>query len=74
MAEDANSMRSLIGPQSDSRKETAPSYGFGTADRNSVQVIYGGGKAGKSTGPPQARATKLSPGPIYLPAQNAAGP
>ena len=58
-------MRSLIGPQVDSRKETAPAYGFGTADRNSVQVIYGGGKA--KAGGSGTRTTKLSPGPIYLP-------
>ena len=68
-----NELRSLIGPQADSRKETAPSYGFGTSDRNSVQVIYGGGKA-KGGGGPQARTTKLSPGPIYLPSSSSNAP
>lgn len=72
-AASVNELRSLIGPQADSRKETAPSYGFGTSDRNSVQVIYGGGKA-KGAGAPQARTTKLSPGPIYLPSNSSKAP
>ena len=66
-------MRSLTGAQAtlDSRQRNAPSYGFGTSDRNSVQVIYGGGRASAN---PMARSTKLSPGPIYMPEGNDKGP
>jgi hypothetical protein len=49
-------IRSLIGPQADSRKESAPSYGFGTGDRSGALVAPAGGK----------RAVGLSPGPVYL--------
>ncbi|KAL1528376.1 hypothetical protein AB1Y20_009727 [Prymnesium parvum] len=62
-------LRSLLGVQADSRKESAPSYGFGTSDRTSLQVVYGGGRPGAGDSRPTARATKLSPGPIYLPSR-----
>lgn len=35
---DYGSMRSLLGAQADSRKESAPSFGFGTAGRTTTQV------------------------------------
>ena len=49
-------IRSLIGPQADSRKESAPSYGFGTGDRSGALVVQASGK----------RAVGLSPGPVYM--------
>lgn len=54
-------IRSLMGPQAESRKETAPSYGFGTGDRSGALIAPAEGK----------RAVGLSPGPIYLPSPRA---
>jgi len=50
-------IRSLMGAQADSKKQSAPSYGFGTGDRSGNVISQMQGK----------RAVGLSPGPIYLP-------
>lgn len=51
-------LRSLIGPQPTSGKESAPAWVFGSGDRSGALMNPGGG--GK-------RSVGLSPGPIYLP-------
>lgn len=54
-------LRSLLGTQPESCKESAPAYGFGTSNRATLQVLYGGKRLDKN------RSCRLSPGPIYLP-------
>ena len=56
-------LRSLCGPQADSRKESAPSHVFGTGDRSGAFTNQGGGTR---------RSVGLSPGPIYLPSPRGA--
>jgi hypothetical protein len=48
-----------MGAQADSRKESAPSFVFGSGDRSGAFVMAEGGGSKRNVG--------LSPGPIYLP-------
>lgn len=54
-------LRSMLGTQPESRKESAPAFGFGTSNRATLQVLYGGKRLDKN------RVCRLSPGPVYLP-------
>lgn len=51
--------RSMFGTQHDSKKSTAPIYGFGSADRQQLQKVF--------LTPEHAKSDygKMSPGPIY---------
>mmetsp|Transcript_13100 Transcript_13100/g.15822 ORF Transcript_13100/g.15822 Transcript_13100/m.15822 type:complete len:302 (-) Transcript_13100:366-1271(-) len=51
--------RSMFGKQHDSRKETAPAFGFGSSDRNGATKVFVTAEHAKSS------YGKESPGPVY---------
>ena len=52
-------LRSWMGSQADSRKESSPAFGFGTSGRAVHDKLYTCGGSNKGKG------LRLSPGPIY---------
>jgi len=56
---DGKPKRSMFGKQTDSRKETAPQFGFGSSDRQNAAKVFVTAEHAKSS------YGKESPGPVY---------